>query len=80
MSLRNEAIVLRVCGNCKYSSGDLSSEDMRNLERVYLDCLSKMANLDALRKQANGLRDKSVLCGKEKMNAFNEACGHWRRK
>ncbi len=82
MSVKSEMIVLRVCGNCKYGSGNISAEDMRNLERVYIDCLSKLTNLDVLRKQANGLKNESVLCVKEraKKSVFNQACGLWRKK
>lgn len=77
MSLKSETAMLRICGNCIHANRRLESHEVQFLIRkAYL----KQHYLANLRRYANPLRDKRVLCRKENINVspLEEACAFWR--
>ncbi len=82
MSLKSETIVFRVCGNCAYAKGSSLTEDIEKLEDAYLECINQHAHLIVLRRQANHLKDATVVCRKEnaEMSVFEASCAFWKKK
>jgi hypothetical protein len=83
MSLKNETVVLRVCGNCKYANGGLAHSEVAKFEKAYLNYVeAQHVYLASLRRSANHLKDAKVFCRKEnsEMGVFEEACALWRKR
>jgi len=78
--LKNETVMLRICGSCAYAKGRPESEEMEKLKRVFLRHQS-CAYLALLRRSAN-LRDAKVFCRKEniEVGVLEEACAFWKEK
>lgn len=77
MPLKNETAAIRICGNCVYANRRLQSREIRLLRRKVHFKQHYLANL---KRYANPLRDKKVLCRKENINVslLEEACAFWR--
>ena len=78
--LKNETVMLRICGNCAHAKGRPESEEMEKLESVYPKHQS-CAYLALLRRSAE-LRTAKVLCRKEntEVGVLEEACAFWKEK
>jgi len=77
MSPKSETAVLRICGNCVHANRRLEPHELRFLIRKAYFKQHYLANL---RRYANPLRDKKVICRKENINVspLEEACAFWR--
>jgi len=75
-----EAVTLRICGTCKFSSRRLSSIKIQRLARRVHSYQRHLTNLDLARRYAKPLKNEKTLCRKEKVmvGLLDKACAFWK--